>query len=224
MKIFCTSDIHGRLKNLKKIIDFVNSRYDIHTVIFAGDIAKDHKWSSISELAEKQVDDYECFRSLIMKISDKQVYYIRGNHDVFTPKEEDMNFLPNIYKAGLETSFVPLEKMYIQFYQTERECTELELGKYLEDIDMRNKYVVAHQPVWGVLDKGYSGHNLGSLAIRKKIIIDEPELFICGHVHEDFGVAILNKTTVINCACVSGTVRGIIYDTDSNFCVEVILN
>lgn len=58
MKIFCTSDIHGRLKDLKKIIDFVNSTYDIHTVIFAGDIAKDYKWSSISELAEKQVDDY----------------------------------------------------------------------------------------------------------------------------------------------------------------------
>lgn len=224
MKIWCTSDIHGRFKELQKIIDFINSRYDIDVVIFAGDIAKDYRWSNILELAEQQMGDYEYFKYMIMKILNKRVYYIRGNHDVFTPDEDDMNFLPNAYKAGIETRFVPLERMYIQFYQIDRECTELELGTYLENIDMRGKYVVAHQPIFGILDEGYSGHNFGSLAIRKKIITDEPKLFICGHVHEDFGTKRLNKTTVINCACMKGAVRGVIFDTDSNSCVEVVLN
>ncbi|WP_192845051.1 metallophosphoesterase family protein [Clostridium ljungdahlii] len=224
MKIFCTSDIHGRFGYLQKIIDFVNSRYDIDVVIFAGDIVKDYKWSNLLELAQHQMNDYKRFKSMIMKISNRRVYYIRGNHDVFTPDEGDMNFLPNAYKAGIETYFIPFEKMSIQFYQIDRECTELELGVYLKDIVMGGKYVVAHQPIFGILDEGYSGHNFGSLAIRKKIVADEPRLFICGHVHENFGIKKLNKTTVINCACMKGAVRGVIFDTSSNSYAEVVLN
>lgn len=88
---------------------------------------------------------------------------------------------------------------------------------------MRNKYIVSNQPSFGILDKGYSRHNFGSLAIKKKIIVDRRKLFICSHIYEDFGVEKLNKAIVINCACMKGYIRRVIFDIDSNSCEEVLL-
>ncbi len=215
MKIFCTSDIHGQFRGLQEIIEFVNRQDDISTVIFAGDIVCDYRSSSILDLAGQQIKDYKFFKFMITEILNKRAYYIRGNHDVFIPDTDDMNFLPNAYEAGIENLFVPFEKMSIQFYDTDRECSELELDAYLKSIDIQGKYLIAHQPPFGILDGGYSGHNYGSMSIKNKIIKDKPKLFICGHIHEDFGVKNFKDTTIINCACQKGITRGIIFDTDS---------
>ncbi len=223
MKIFCISDLHGKFNHLQKIIDFVNSRPDIDVVIFAGDITKDYRGANIFELQSLQMEDYEYFKLMIKEIKNKVVYFIRGNHDVFEPYIDDINFLPNVYNTGIETRFVPLEKMCIKFLSTSREITELEMEIYLKNIDMTGKYVVAHQPPLKILDLGYSAHNYGSDAIRKKIEKDRPAYYICGHVHEDFGVKKLNGTVVINCACMENIVRGTIIDTNCNLCKEVLL-
>jgi hypothetical protein len=39
---------------------------------------------------------------------------------------------------------------------------------------------------------------VGSLSLRRFIDDFRPDLLICGHIHEDKGVALLGKTTVVN--------------------------
>jgi Icc-related predicted phosphoesterase len=224
MKIFSTSDIHGNFKSLQKIINFLNKRSDIDTVLFCGDIASDYRGASISELAKLQSEDYMCFKYMISEILNKRVFYIRGNHDVFTPDTDDMNFLPNVYKAGIEKELIPLEIMCIRFYETEREGTELDLADALREFgDIKCKILISHQPPLGCQDIGNSGHNYGSWSIREKLLKEKPEVVFCGHVHEKFGVGKLGNTLVINCACSSNDVRDIIYDTEEKICEEIIL-
>ncbi|MCT8974998.1 hypothetical protein N4T77_00145 [Clostridium sp. CX1] len=49
------------------------------------------------------------------------------------------------------------------------------------------------------------------------------KIFCTSDIHEAFGVEKLNKTIVINCACMKGKVRGIIFETESNSYKEVLL-
>ncbi|AWI06723.1 metallophosphoesterase family protein [Clostridium drakei] len=224
MKIFSTSDIHGNFGELQKIIDFANSRIDIDVVIFCGDIAKDYKWSSIKELRTFQSDDYSCFKYMISKILNKRIYYILGNHDVFLPDGTDMNYLTNVYKVGMEDASIPFEMLSNNLYETDREGTEKELEIALQALgEVKEKFIVSHQPPYKCLDKGYSGHNYGSRSIRKMILHKNPSVFFCGHIHEEFGVDRLGNTVVINCACSRSIARGIIFDTETNVFEEIIL-
>ena len=48
MKLFVTSDIHGRFDVLSKIVKFVKEREDIDCVILCGDITADYAVTSFT--------------------------------------------------------------------------------------------------------------------------------------------------------------------------------
>lgn len=224
MRIFGTSDIHGNFKTLTKLIKFIRRRRDIDVVVFCGDIAKGYRWSSVSELAELQDEDYRYFKGMIEDIKNKKVYFIRGNHDVFLPDNSDINFLPNAYKQGIEKDLIPFEMMYTDFYKTNREGTEKDLRYELSKIDyISGKVIVTHKPPLNVLDLGYTGNNYGSKAIREMILNNEPLVVFCGHIHEAYGTKMLGNTTVINCACSAVYARGVIFDTETKTCEEILI-
>ena len=78
MKIFCTSDIHGRYNDLRKTVDFINSRDDIEVAIFCGDISARHDYSTVMELIKIQEEDYLSFKTIISEIKNKNsVLHIR---------------------------------------------------------------------------------------------------------------------------------------------------
>ena len=61
--------------------------------------------------------------------------------------------------------------------------------------------LVAHSPPRGCLDRGDSpGSHWGTAALRKYITRYQPELLICGHVHEGYGTMKVERTTVANVA------------------------
>jgi Icc-related predicted phosphoesterase len=60
------------------------------------------------------------------------------------------------------------------------------------------KVVLSHQPPRGAKDKIYSGESVGSTGLRSFVDDYQPDLLICGHIHEDRGMEKLGKTTVVN--------------------------
>ena len=59
--------------------------------------------------------------------------------------------------------------------------------------------LVTHSPPKGVVDLSSRGVNLGSIAIREVIEQQQPQLVVCGHIHESAGQqAQIGNSVVIN--------------------------
>jgi len=73
------------------------------------------------------------------------------------------------------------------------------LSRAWEDIsDAGRKIVVAHQPPFGFLDTLYNGDPSGSTNLRRFLEERQPDLLLCGHIHEARGVARLGRTMGVN--------------------------
>lgn len=71
---------------------------------------------------------------------------------------------------------------------------------FLSDIEKSDKplILVSHEPPENVLDKTWSGSHAGDPQIRSFIERVQPELMVCGHIHEARGEDKIGKTIVCN--------------------------
>ena len=60
--------------------------------------------------------------------------------------------------------------------------------------------LVAHPPPHGIRDRVLGRFHAGSRALRRLVDSRSPALVICGHIHEQAGVAAIGRTIVVNCA------------------------
>ena len=85
------------------------------------------------------------------------------------------------------------------------ERTEDELAKALRaghaQIGGAEHHVVlSHPPPYGgALDRISTSKHVGSTALRSFIDRMQPELVLCGHIHESRGVENFGRTTAVNC-------------------------
>jgi Icc-related predicted phosphoesterase len=62
------------------------------------------------------------------------------------------------------------------------------------------KVFVPHcPPVNTKLDRIHSGKNVGSISVRTLIEKCQPDVTICGHIHESRGTDLIGKTQIVNC-------------------------
>lgn len=211
MKIFTTSDIHGRISAINKIVEFAKKRNDIDSIILCGDITGDYDWYSFNELEEKQYESYLEIKGLL-ESSGKKVKYILGNHDVFEVDKGDTDYL--MYnRDGDFKNFVALEYTNFFMYGHKREGNEEDMRYRLEKLKVNDRsIIISHIPPFKCLDKDNNNINHGSKVIREMIKLKRPAYFICGHVHDDFGYRRINGTHVFNVACDEKSIRGWIVD------------
>jgi Icc-related predicted phosphoesterase len=85
------------------------------------------------------------------------------------------------------------------------ETTEAELARalqtgYAQIAGAGHHVVLSHPPPHGGnLDCTSSSRHVGSRALRSFIDQVQPELVVCGHIHEARGLERLGRTTVVNC-------------------------
>jgi len=60
------------------------------------------------------------------------------------------------------------------------------------------KIVVVHQPPRGVQDTLFNGESSGSVSLHRFIEEVQPDLLLCGHIHEARGVGRIGATRVVN--------------------------
>jgi len=101
--------------------------------------------------------------------------------------------------VGLQglSAMPPWRKMY-QF-------TEQELAEHLRDGHARlagaaKHVVLSHAPPYGCrADRTYLMRHVGSRALREFVDRYQPDLVLCGHIHEARGVDCIGSTQVVNC-------------------------
>lgn len=222
MKIFVTSDIHGRIDVFHKIVSFLKERKDVDSLILCGDITGDQETRIIKEYAEAQYEEYKKMKWLVEYIN-KNLLFVLGNNDIFHVKETDTSYLPNCNKKEYQ-DFVPIEYSNLLFQQPEELEKEDSIKRKLENLPIDNKsIIISHVPPYNCVDKIPNGMSFGSAALREVVKEKRPKLFFCGHVHYAYGVEKLYDTLVFNVACDETTTRGWLVDLETFNYEKIIL-
>jgi len=60
------------------------------------------------------------------------------------------------------------------------------------------KIIVMHQPPRGAQDTLYNGKSSGSVSLRRFVEEYQPDLLLCGHIHEARGECFIGSTRIVN--------------------------
>ena len=85
-----------------------------------------------------------------------------------------------------------------RYYHRENEVYETLAAAYHYIADARIKIVIVHQPPWGAQDTLYNGESSGSVSLRRFAEDYQPDLMLCGHIHEARGECLIGSTRIIN--------------------------
>jgi len=190
------ADLHGRAEMLSPL-----KGTDVDLIVFCGDL---HNLET--------VDRARLVADALAELG-PPVLIVPGNMD---PKEIASDLWKNaglmmihrdFYRHG-DCGFVGFGGIVIRdnrrlldanrYYHTDDDIRE-SLASAVEAIsDSRHKIVLTHQPPRNSRDEVYSGERTGSVGLRRFVEEHQPDLLICGHIHEDWGEAKIGSTKVVN--------------------------
>ena len=188
MRLYAVADIHGHCDRMAAIRSNLET-YRPDVLIAAGDITQYWNCSIISELGD-----------LLLP-----VLAIRGNTDLKRAEfrfalKENIHFLNNrdvtlegAHFAGASGTIPVPFRSRIAFRETP-------IWKRLMPRMTPRTILLAHPPPWGYRDLVAGKYHAGCKSLERFIRACQPALLICGHIHEDVGMAWLEKTLIVNCA------------------------
>jgi putative phosphoesterase len=209
MRIIAFSDVHGSYERLEEILR-TESPFD--AVIIAGDLTT-HGTTNEA-------------RSVIQRLQKfgKPVLAVAGNMDLpaFDSAYELLGV--NINAKGIilgEMGFFGVAGSPFTPMNTPYEISETEIARRA-NIGWQNvgaarwKIFVPHAPPKGTnLDKILIGKHVGSSAVREFVELHQPDVLVCGHIHESRGLDTLGKTQMVNCGAAARGYYAIIELTDA---------
>lgn len=191
MKIFALTDIHSRIDYPHHIITQVQCA---DLVLVAGDITN--------------FGDREEAEQIIAKLRtwNEKMLAVPGNcdrtgiHDALVAQKMNLHDTTRIIENA---SFFGIGGCNKTPFHTPREYTEKEmtllLARFKKTHDVDRYIFVSHAPPYKTkLDKVFLGFHVGSRAIRKFIEDFQPDIVVCGHIHEARGADYIGKTLIIN--------------------------
>ncbi len=191
MKILAASDIHGDLDSVKHLVKKAKKER-VDTIVLCWDLT----------FFDLQID------GLIKPFKDAglKVILIPGNHESVATTD----FLARFYGEGVYN----LHGYYIKFgnigffgcaatsfgssFDTDRNVKKMLKKAHNGISDLEKRVMIVHEPPYGTaLD--FIGFHAGSKAVNSLIKMLKPDLCLCGHMHETFGMeVIIGSTRVIN--------------------------
>lgn len=85
-----------------------------------------------------------------------------------------------------------------RYYHCDEEVYLALASAYTQISDTKCKIVVVHQPPWRAQDTLYNGESSGSVCLRRFVEDYQPDLLLCGHIHEDRGESLIGATRIVN--------------------------
>lgn len=145
-----------------------------------------------------------------------EAVYIAGNHDLSLEDSPDTS--EAVLKAGkyLNESWVYVGPdavntlaVYglphqLKFNDWAFNVEEEDLERLLSYIPEKMDILVTHGTPYGVLDENHVGHKCGSKALLSWIKEYKPRVVVCGHIHEGYGIAMVDNTLVVNASTCTG--------------------
>jgi Icc-related predicted phosphoesterase len=192
MKLLGIADLHGSPAALERILAAVGP---VDLVLLGGDLTN---FGSPAD-AERLVRQAQAAGTKVLAVA--------GNCD--SPKIEQrlVELEVSLMGCGLIHDGVGLHGLSAMppwrgdMYQlTEEELAEALQAGYAQIAGAEHHVVLSHPPPHGgTLDRTSMAKHVGSTALRRFIDETQPELVICGHIHESRGVENLGQTTAVNC-------------------------
>ena len=195
-RILGLADLHDRIEMLDPLKEF-----DADLIVFCGDLHNAGNRETASPAAH-------ALASL-----GPPVLIVPGNMD---PRD----FVPDLWnEAGLRmlhlTSFCLEDVGFLgmggmiaksprrlgnpaRYYHRDDEVYGTLAAAYPNVSGTRCKIVVVHQPPWGAQDTLYNGESSGSVSLRCFVQEYQPDLLLCGHIHEARGESFIGSTRIVN--------------------------
>ncbi len=186
MKLLCVSDFHGGSGKIEGL-----SAVDV--LVILGDIT--HFGDRV-----RAMEILEGFKSA------KRLLVVPGNCDNLDVNEALVELDVDLHSRGRivgDVGFFGLGGSNRTPFNTPQEYSEYELWDFLakgyEQVkDSPIKVMASHPPPFNTdLDKT-GGVHVGSKKVREFIETYEPDLVLCGHIHEARGQDMIGKTVIIN--------------------------
>ena len=186
------------------------------------------QYRRLHKLAQKTIHEYMTeLEGIFASFSDKKILVLPGNYDINL--EETALAKRNLHKrvhpfddiiiagyggANITTPGIPedLKVPFVEYQDGDGGRLYSEPREIL--CDLKPDIAVVHQPPYGYFDLLRSYGHLGSIGIRDFIDQLSPQVVLCGHMHENWGVLCADRTVVINPSNfgyipdISGTRRG----------------
>ncbi len=193
MKILALSDIHGGHKVMASV---AKAEYPCDAIVMAGDL------TTLGSRREAE----EAMRGL--QAPGATVLAVAGNMDRRELDDLFGELGVSINARGIlvgKAGFFGVSGAPYSPLNTPYEISEQEIGlrarKGWKDIQGAQwKIFVPHTPPFGTsLDRLSSGEHVGSRAVRETIEEFQPDVTVCGHIHEAVGTDRIGKTVIVNC-------------------------
>lgn len=189
MKIVAISDSHNRHQKLQLP--------EGDMLIHAGDVTSQGKQS--------QVED---FLKWFSKQPHKYKIFIAGNHDFFferMPEDYIQRLIPEnvtylndsgITIEGINIWGSPVQPWFYDWAFNRQRGGDI--SEHWDLIPQNTDILITHGPVYGIVDKTIYGQNVGCSDLLNTVRRIQPRYFICGHIHEAYGIIENMGTIYIN--------------------------
>ena len=182
MKIYATADIHGSQYRLNTVLEMVQ-KHSPDVVILCGDIT--------------QFGPADVAKNLLDQIPGA-VFVVPGNIDTADAvKGIEESHAVNLHlKHKKHNGIVFVGISAVDSKETQLFFNDPTYQKMLEDVDV----LISHVPPRGFQDTVFLGMHSGSKDLLSLVKTYSPRLVLCGHIHEDPGVARTGDTVIVNCS------------------------
>jgi Icc-related predicted phosphoesterase len=213
LRILAVSDIHGSYDDLDVIL-FKETSCDV--LVIGGDLTT----LGTEGEAEAAIKHLLSFG--------KPVLAVGGNMDPPPLDETFAQLGVSINSRGVvvnNVGFCGVSASPISPLNTPNEISEDEIKRRAETgwkkiLDARWKIFVPHAPPHNTkVDLVSSGKHVGSTAVRKFVETHQPDVVVCGHIHEARGMDSIGRTKIINCGLAGRGFYGMIH-IDKTISVE----
>jgi uncharacterized protein len=193
LKFLAFTDIHGSYERVDRI---VSAERGAGGIILGGDLTT----YGTPEEAETTIR--------LLQNSGLPVFAVAGNMDSpeFDKKHEELGVSINakgrlLGEAGIfGVSASPFTPMHTPYEISEEEIARRAERGWKDIREARWKIFVPHAPPRDTkLDRITLGTHVGSKAVRTFIEEHQPDVVICGHIHEARGLDTIGKTKIVNC-------------------------
>ena len=97
-------------------------------------------------------------------------------------------------------SAAPVSRLHTPYEITEEQIAETIAAGYKDVVKCKRKIFVPHAPPYGTrVDIIHAGIHVGSTAVRDFIEDYQPDVVLCGHIHEARGQDKIEETKIVNC-------------------------
>lgn len=191
-KLIGVSDLHGEY-NAARNVRKVSSRFGCDLILVAGDIARGDGGEALKLLGE-------------MAAGDVKIVYVPGNFDVKSLPEKGLKNLYPAHGKCLNLNGVsliglggaPKTPFFSSFDWLESEAAEVLKTSY-RSCGKGRLIVLSHAPPYETkVDETSTGIHVGCKSLRCFIEKAQPNLVVCGHVHEARGVDVIGSTMIVN--------------------------